>query len=459
MKLATTALLARPTSPADRGRLWLLAGATAVAGGLLIAAARIARLSIDGDYDASWVGPGSATHGLAPYVQQAGLRPGVVLGALLMTVPVFALAVQALRVGSVARDRRMSALRLAGATPQDVRAVAAGEAGGAALLGGLLAGPAYLALYVMLGLLLPRGQRLLPTPSVADLLVWLLVVVGLGVLGVVVGGAVERRVLTDPLGVHRRVGAKPPGWPSMAVSAIGLVLVATGLGRINSDRSFLPPMLVVSGLLVTAFTLAPVVVRRRGRRLARRGSAADLLAGSRLAAEPRSAGRVAAVLAVCGVALGMEAGLLTDLSGQSDLSFYVTGYAMSAVGVLVAVVIAVLTLLVGAADQLLDARRPLASLAALGVDERTLLGVLRRQLSSTAVPAVVAGVIVGGVGSVAVQSGMNIHDIQLGGLDVGLMLAAALLGGGLVAVVCRVAAALLRSRLREAIDPENLRVA
>jgi hypothetical protein len=458
VKLGTAALLARPRSPADRGRLQLLAGSTAVAGGLLIAAARIARLSLGGGDD-SFVGPGSPTHDLAPYLQESGLRPGVVLGALLMAVPVFALAAQALRVGSVARDRRMSALRLGGATARDVRAVAAAEAGGAALVGGLLAGPVYLALYVVLGRLLPGGERLLPTPSAADVVVWLASVAVLGALGAVAGAAVERRVLTDPLGVHRRLGAAPPGRPSAWASMTGLVVVAIGFSRINSDSSFLSPVLIVTGLLGTAFALAPLAARRRGRRLARRGSARDLLAGSRLAAEPRSAGRVAAVLAVCGVALGLEAGLVADLRGQSDLSYYLTGYAMASVGVLVAVVIAVLTLLVGAADQLLDARRPLASLAALGVDEQTLLGVLRRQLGSTAVPAVVAGVVVGGVGSVVLLSDGNGNVVGVGGLALGLVLTAAILGGGLVSLVCRLAAVLLRSRLREAIDPENLRVA
>jgi hypothetical protein len=458
MKLVTTVFLARPTSPADRGRLLLLSGSTAVAGGLLIAAARIARLSIDGDYGISAFGP-LPSHELALYIQEAGLRPGVVLGALLMTVPVFALAVQALRVGSVARDRRMSALRLAGATARDVRAVAAAEAGGAALLGGLLAGPAYLALYLVLGVMLPSGSRLLPSPSAADLLVWPIVVAALGVLGAMAGAGVERRVLTDPLGVHRRADAKGPGWPSALVTTIGLALVAIGFYGFRGDHSFVPPALVVSGLLVAAFALAPVVARRRGRRIAHRGSARDLLAGSRLAADPRSAGRAAAVLAVCGVALGVEAGLLADLRGQQDLSFYLTGYAMASVGVLVAVVISVLTLLVGAADQLLDARRPLASLAALGVDEQTLLGVLRRQLSSTSVPAVVTGVVVGGVGSVALESDLRLDLVAVGGLGAGLLLVAALLGGGLVALVCRLVAVLLRSRLREAIDPENLRVA
>ena len=81
------------------------------------------------------------------------------IATLLLTVPVFALAVQALRVGSVARDRRMASLRLAGATPSDVRVIAAAEAGGAALAGGLLAGPAYLLLWILAGVAAARRAR------------------------------------------------------------------------------------------------------------------------------------------------------------------------------------------------------------------------------------------------------------------------------------------------------------
>ena len=69
--------------------------------------------------------------------------------AFLLTVPVLALAAQALRVGSVARDRRMAALRLAGATPRDVRMIAAGEASFAALAGVAFAGPVYLLLWLL----------------------------------------------------------------------------------------------------------------------------------------------------------------------------------------------------------------------------------------------------------------------------------------------------------------------
>ena len=98
-----------------------------------------------------------------------------------------------------------------------------------------------------------------------------------------------------------------------------------------------------------------------------------------------------------------------DAPRAEDLGFYLTGFGMAGVGVLLAVVIAVLTLLVGAADQLLDARRPLASLAALGVD-----GTSRASAAQAAVrgPPYV-----------------------------------------------RAATRLLRSRLTAVLDPENLRVA
>jgi hypothetical protein len=69
------------------------------------------------------------------YSSDSGIQRAVLFAITLLIVPVLALAVQSLRVGSVARDRRMAALRLAGATPRDIRIVAAAEAGGAAFAG------------------------------------------------------------------------------------------------------------------------------------------------------------------------------------------------------------------------------------------------------------------------------------------------------------------------------------
>ena len=461
MRSTTLALLARPVSGADRARFLLVTGSTAVAGGLLIAGARVARLTVDSNRAGTFAGAsaGPPSYDLAPYVTQAGLRPGVVLGAMLLTVPVLALAVQALRVGSVARERRLASLRLAGATPGDVRRVAAAEAGAAAALGGLLAGPAYGLLWLVLGLLLPSGSRLVPTPTEVDLLVWATVAAVTTVAGAA-AAAVQGRVLADPLGVRRRAEEPGPRWGNRGALAVGAALLVGSWLALTSGGGveFVVLGVLVLAVFLLAFAGGSRLVRRRGRRLQRRGGAEDLLAGARLVAGPQAPGRVAAVLGVAGLALGLEAVIVTDLFGPDgprgeDLDFYLTGFGMAAVGVLVAAVVAVLTLLVGAADQLLDARRPLASLAALGVDQATLERVLRRQQAAIALPSVVIGSLLGGLGAALLMS-----DSSPGAAVPATLLTTAL-AAAVVSVAIRASARLLRGRLRAAIDPENLRVA
>lgn len=54
-------------------------------------------------------------------VAEPGTRPGVVLGAVLLTVPVLLLLDQAVRLGSTGQQWRYAALATAGATRQDLR--------------------------------------------------------------------------------------------------------------------------------------------------------------------------------------------------------------------------------------------------------------------------------------------------------------------------------------------------
>jgi hypothetical protein len=280
--------------------------------------------------------------------------------------------------------------------------------------------------------------------------------------GGIAGAVAQGNVVTDPLGVRRRAGdGSRSRWVNRGALAAGSLLLVGGWLGVSSGYGVELVVLVAAilGILLLAFAGGSRLVRRRGRRLQRRGAAEDLLAGARLAAEPRAPGRVAAVLTVCGFALGLEAVIVTGLLGQDgpraeDLGFYLTGFGMAGVGVLLAAVIAVLTLLVGAADQLLDARRPLASLAALGVDRATLERVLRRQQSAVAVPAVLVGTALGGLAA-AVLGG---EDGSLGAGLVGCGLAA-LVAAAAVWVAVRAATRLLRSRLTAVLDPENLRVA
>ena len=216
------------------------------------------------------------------------------------------------------------------------------------------------------------------------------------------------------------------------------------------------------GLLLAAFAGGPRLVLGCARVLAGRSGAEPMLASRRLRADPRSAGRVAGVLFVCGVALAIQGVLVVEQLAtegfDDDAGFYLTGFAMAALAVLVSAGVALLTLLVGAADGLLDARRPLAALAAQGVDEQLLVRVLARQLSTTAVPAAVAGALVGGPAMALLFIGLG--DASATGLEALAGAAViALLAGLVLAVTARIAARLLRPLIRSAIDPENLRAA
>jgi len=456
MRRSTVLWLARPASAPDRVRLGLVALSVAVAGALLIVAARIARLPAE-DYVNGFV----ADDGLARYVAEPGLRPGSILATVLLCVPVLALAQQALRVGSVARDRRLAALRLAGATPGDVRAVAIAEAGGAALAGGILAGPAALLLWLVLGVLPPRGLRLVAAPEALDVPVWLGVALLAGLAGAVSGAAVQGRVVTEPLGVRRRDRARDPGRTSLAALLSGLGLLLAGLFLLRQDNGDAAIFLaVVPGALLAALAGGPRLVRASGTRLARREGSVNLLAGRRLEAEPQGPGRVAGVLVICGIALGLDAGLVAGIVAdssvsQDDLGFYLGGAGLAGAVVLVAAAVAVLTLLVGAADQLLDGRRPLASLAALGTDEAEIASVLVRQLAAAAVPAVTLGVLVSGLAAALLGFTELVAVVVLIVLTLGL----AALAAGIVLLITRLVVRLLRPALRAVIAPENLRVA
>ena len=112
----------------------------------------------------------------------------------------------------------------------------------------------------------------------------------------------------------------------------------------------------------------------------------------------RSAGRVAAVLIMCGLTLSIDA-LFAYCSSLVEVDFYDSDefFYCGRHGAwwrpprFVGAAVALITLLVGAGDALVDARRPLATLAALGLDQRALTRVLARQLQATAVPAIALG--------------------------------------------------------------------
>lgn len=464
------------SDPAEARRTRLLTGAVAGAGAFLIGAAAIAAVRGDSDGYTGYAGadgelvprPGIGDlAGLAPYVSQAGLRPGVVLGAVLLVVPFAALAVQVVRLGSAARERRLSAIRLAGATAADLRRIAAAEGARPGLRGALLAGPAYLLLWLLLGVLTPAGSRLLPPPGPVVPVAWaVLVPVLTGTLALAAMRAV-RAARVDPLGGSRRV-VRPLTRAGLVLPALlgGAVLAVVGWILLPRDDS-VPRWVfwLLPGLLVAAAVCAgPALVTLAGRLHARRGRVDSVLAGRRLLADPRTPGRVAGVLLAVGLATGIAVGGIGTLLDQfvveggsygGDLMFYLGGYLAALAGIGFALVVAALSLTVGAAEQLLDARRPTAVLIALGMTPAEVTVLLRRQLAAAAVAPALVGSAVGWLlwWALTAQGGGALA------FTFGALPAALLLAGVAASLGARLVARLLRAPLAEACSVESLRAA
>jgi hypothetical protein len=453
MKLGTLIQLARPRSATDSRRLRLLVVSIGLAGAFLLAGWRIKRLGFNG---------GLSSSSYSNYLQEGGLRSGIAIATVLLAIAACALAIQALKLGTAARDRRLTTLRLAGATPDQVRSVGAVEAGLAGLAGGILAGPLYLLLALMVQGL-PRMGRVLPPPNAVDLVTWPIVAVILTAAAAVIGGTLRRGVIVDPL------TATPAGPLRYRTALIvgGVGLVASFLGYFSVVRSetmlYLNMVLLVVGMVVAAAALAPVLVDQLGRRLSGSADPLKVLAGGRLIRTARSAGRTATLLVICGMvagigALGVAAAIadregtpMEQISGSS-VWFMVTGFGLTAAAALFTAFVAGAALIAGAADDLLDQRRQFAYLSIFGVGEAQLRRSVRYQLTSSAALPLATGLMAGCLLYRFYSRGIGPGTSVLWTVGIPIV------GTGLAWLVAAAATFLLRGQVREAIDPKNLRL-
>jgi hypothetical protein len=165
-------------------------------------------------------------------LREPGLRPGLAFALMLLTIPVLALAGQCARLGAPARDRRLAAIRLAGASPGQTVLIAVAETGLAALLGTVLGFGAYFAGREVLHR--PRGDGRLPLPT--DVLpepgVLAAAFLGLPLLAALVTGFVLRRVTVSPFGVVKGVRRKRAPWPWPGI------LIAVGVGSFTARSAY-----------------------------------------------------------------------------------------------------------------------------------------------------------------------------------------------------------------------------
>jgi hypothetical protein len=331
--VATSVLwhLSGPHGEADRRRNRLVIRAIAGSGVLLLAV--LALLTIPGPALVTRLADGTPaylippeTRGLADYVAQADSRRGTALAAFLLAIPFAVFGVQAMRTGTAARERRLAALSLAGASRRQLRRLAFLEGTRAAVIGGLLAGPGYLALWLVLGQLLPEGARMLPRPSLALLLGWPLLVVLLGLAGGWAAALAARPGSVSPLGITRRqVRALGRGRALTAGIGLCLIVIALPLMTLHDVGALALPVLMALIVLV-AVSGSPWLILLVGRR-AQNGNLITVLAGRRLLADVRSPGRAASVLFAVGLVLGVIAAVFRDVVEDSSPAYGLWGLA------------------------------------------------------------------------------------------------------------------------------------
>ncbi|MER6007068.1 hypothetical protein ABT120_51615 [Nonomuraea angiospora] len=397
-------MLNRGRSRAERARAWLVAAGTGLATFLVCTAVSLADFNDDG---------GSLT-GLA---------------LALLALPVAGLVHQSNRLGTATRERRLAGLRLAGATPGDVRLLGALEGGGQALTGSL----AGAAVYVVTHLSGPLTQ----VPVVVA-------VMALG--GALSGARAGRNVIASPLGLVRRSRLRGPRAADLYRFVAGSCLFF--LGYVTKGRS-LPggvygaTVALTAGAVLMLFgaTLATTwVIRVYARRAARRAGSPEMLLAARLVeADPRARARALSVVGLT-VFFGAAAG-----AQQAGIGYH-HAHALVDAALLVALVTSAAALVVHQAEELLDHRRSFAALAASGVPERALGGVLVRQAVIAALPICVVAAVGGTV--VVILPLADIYQVGWLGWAVGRAVAMAGIGVLTAVLVALAARPLLRDTLR-----------
>ncbi|MCX4236582.1 ABC transporter permease [Streptomyces ortus] len=441
-------LLTRGSDRREWWRVTLTAVGAALATGLGLAAVAVA--SVEGQVSASYF------HGL---LNQPSQRAGVVVTLLLLWVPVLGFLGQCARIGAVHRDRRLAGLRLAGATPGQVRRVAALESGLACLLGASVAAVFCALLTVSL---LRQG---LPPAAWAG---FVLVTLAVPLLAVLVSVVALRRVVASPLGWVRRVRRPEHGRPATLALLVPAVLVGPATLLIvvrNTGPGATPlPLLVFAAVALTgtgAVAVAGLTARAVGGRLAARtGSPAVLLAAERLRSDPWATARThAAVLLVAVVGVGFVGVRQVFLDAvhhpreglpyeAHDVAFYTTGVDLTGAAVLLALLISLGGLAVGTAESLATRRRGLAAQAAAGVPHRV-LG--RALLLETALPLAPAMLLAAAGGTAVHLAYAKAADAVVVPVLVPLLVPVAVYGA------CLLAAATSLPLLRRTLRPAELR--
>lgn len=220
------------------------------------------------------------------------------VGLVVLIVPSLVLIASAARLTASRREQRLSALRLAGATPRQIMAMVIAEltfpvVAGVAL--GLALGPPVRTLAAQVPW---EGGTWFADDLAAPIGLTVAAAVGLPLLVLVAAAAGLRRVVATPLGAASGQRAKPVHWWRLAaLPAAGLAFFAA----VQGDAGSTTVLVALAAMIGSAAIVGPWLTAATGRFLMLRWRGpAGLLAGRRLESDPKSAYRASAgvVLAV-----------------------------------------------------------------------------------------------------------------------------------------------------------------
>jgi hypothetical protein len=238
-------------------------------------------------------------------------RDAFIVGAIAFVFPILILVGTATRLAAARREERYAALRLVGATSQQISVISSVDAVVGALFGTLIGIGIFTALRPALAHTAITSARYFYNEVTPTALGYVAVLIAVPAASAIASLLSLRRVRISPLGVSRRVTPPPPRVWRILPLLVGIGLFAVGLAQTSKQsigKPALPGLLVILiGLVMGGPWLTAQAARLFGRLMS---GSSSLLAARRLADNPKAAFRSVSGL-VLAVFLGtIVAGLL-----------------------------------------------------------------------------------------------------------------------------------------------------
>ena len=364
-----------------------------------------------------------------------GLLIAVAFGIILVLFPILSLVGQAAGVAAKRREHRLAALRLAGATRTQVLWLSAVEQAVLGLAGAVIGLVGYTLLSPLIARIPLGGGRWYVhdiTVSWWNVLVVLAAVPVLSVISALIGLG---RVSITPLGVVRGQTRK-----GISVLRLGLLLIGPIVLAYYGMQAALIPLLIGVGFAALAVrVIGPWAVQVIGKMLASLANGpVALLAGRRLADDPKAAFRPVAALVLSGFVTGFISVFMPP--GKDDPTFHDLRIGVALLLGLVFMTVAASTA-AGAVGTALDQAAPARALRRSGVPLRV---IERSARLAAVVPVIGVGLPVVGFGALCGLALSGGKVITQGSSGVLLLIGQVVAGLVLVAVAGAAGAPVLR---------------